>query len=104
VTSYFEVFIETNLMVQSKFNLVFWFVSYNIFLVVKLVGPALVVLSLLLSLTRVCGQQRRPAGYLLSVTLNNADVLALQDRMPYPLQMNFTLRIPLSLYRMDIAI
>jgi hypothetical protein len=31
VTSCFEVFIETNLMVQSKFNLVFWFVSYNIF-------------------------------------------------------------------------
>jgi hypothetical protein len=33
VTSCFEVFIEMNLMVQSKFNLVFWFVSYNIFLV-----------------------------------------------------------------------
>jgi hypothetical protein len=27
----FEGFIETNLMVQSKFNLDFWFVSYNIF-------------------------------------------------------------------------
>jgi hypothetical protein len=31
VRSSFKVFIETNLMVQSKFNLVFWFVSYNIF-------------------------------------------------------------------------
>jgi hypothetical protein len=31
MTSYFEVFIETNLMVQSKFNLVFLFVNYNIF-------------------------------------------------------------------------
>jgi hypothetical protein len=27
----FEGFIETNLMVQSKFNLDFWFVSYSIF-------------------------------------------------------------------------
>jgi hypothetical protein len=33
VRSYFEEFIKTNLMVQSKFNLVFWFVSYSIFLV-----------------------------------------------------------------------
>jgi hypothetical protein len=32
MTSYFEVLIETNLMVQSEFNFVFWFVSYNIFL------------------------------------------------------------------------
>jgi hypothetical protein len=32
VRSCFEVFIETNLMVQSEFNLGFWFVSYNIFL------------------------------------------------------------------------
>jgi hypothetical protein len=31
VWSSFEEFIETNLMVQSKFNLDFWFVSYNIF-------------------------------------------------------------------------
>jgi hypothetical protein len=31
VTSCFEVFIETNLMVQSEFNLVFWLMSYNIF-------------------------------------------------------------------------
>jgi hypothetical protein len=31
VTSCFEVFIETNLMVQSEFNLVLWFASYNIF-------------------------------------------------------------------------
>jgi hypothetical protein len=31
VTFCFEVFIATNLMVQSKFNLVLWFVSYNIF-------------------------------------------------------------------------
>jgi hypothetical protein len=33
VTSCFEVFIETNLMVQSEFNLVFLFVSYNIFFI-----------------------------------------------------------------------
>jgi hypothetical protein len=31
VWSSFEEFIETNLMVQSKFNLDFWFVSYNTF-------------------------------------------------------------------------
>jgi hypothetical protein len=31
VWSSFEEFIEMNLMVQSKFNLDFWFVSYNIF-------------------------------------------------------------------------
>jgi hypothetical protein len=31
VWSSFKGFIETNLMVQSKFNLDFWFVSYNIF-------------------------------------------------------------------------
>jgi hypothetical protein len=31
VWSSFEGFIETNLMVQSKFNLDFWFVSYSIF-------------------------------------------------------------------------
>jgi hypothetical protein len=33
VRSSFEAFTETNLMVQSEFNLVFLFVSYNIFLV-----------------------------------------------------------------------
>jgi hypothetical protein len=38
VTSCFEVFIETNLMVQSEFNLVLWFASYNIFLV-EAMGP-----------------------------------------------------------------
>jgi CRISPR/Cas system-associated exonuclease Cas4 (RecB family) len=32
VTSYFKVFITTNLMVQSELNLILWFVSYNIFL------------------------------------------------------------------------
>jgi hypothetical protein len=31
VWSSFKGFIETNLMVQSKFNLDFWFMSYNIF-------------------------------------------------------------------------
>jgi hypothetical protein len=35
VRSSFEVFIETNLMVQSEFNLVFWFMSYNIFYMKK---------------------------------------------------------------------
>jgi hypothetical protein len=39
--SSFEEFIETNLMVQSEFNLVSWFVSYNIFFIVQQVGPAL---------------------------------------------------------------
>jgi hypothetical protein len=46
VTSCFEVFIETDLMVQSEFNLVFWFVSYNIFLSVEIVGPVAHALSL----------------------------------------------------------
>jgi hypothetical protein len=46
VTSCFEVFIETNLMVQSKFNLVLWFASYNIFMLVEAVGPAACHLSL----------------------------------------------------------
>jgi hypothetical protein len=31
--SSFEEFIETNLIVQSEFNLVFWFMSYNIFFI-----------------------------------------------------------------------
>jgi hypothetical protein len=31
-----------NLMVQSKFNLVFWFVSYSIFFIVEQVGPSLI--------------------------------------------------------------
>jgi hypothetical protein len=35
----FEEFIETNLMVQSEFNLTFLFASYNIFLLVELVDP-----------------------------------------------------------------
>jgi hypothetical protein len=41
VTSYFEVFIETNLMIQSKFNLVLWFTSYNIFCWLKQWDPPL---------------------------------------------------------------
>jgi hypothetical protein len=41
VRSSFKEFIETNLMVQSEFNLVFWFVSYKIFLLHEKVGPAL---------------------------------------------------------------
>jgi hypothetical protein len=72
------------------------------------VEPALVVLSLLLSLSRACvGNSIVRIGelrYLLSVTLNNADVLVLQDRMQYPLRMIFTLRVPLSLYQMDIEV
>jgi hypothetical protein len=39
VTSYFEVFIKTNLMVQSEFNFVFWFVSYKFFLLREKMGP-----------------------------------------------------------------
>jgi hypothetical protein len=52
--SYFEGFIETNLMVQSEFNLVFLFVSYNSFWVVEIVGPAshLSLLSPPVSLSR----------------------------------------------------
>jgi hypothetical protein len=42
VRSSFEKFIETNSMVQSKFNLGFWFVNYNIFCYGKKVGPATV--------------------------------------------------------------
>jgi hypothetical protein len=41
VWSSFEGFIETNLMVKSKFNLDFWFVSYSIFSFVSLVAPPL---------------------------------------------------------------
>jgi hypothetical protein len=52
VTSYFEVFIETNLMVQSEFNLVFLFESYNIFFIFHQVGPGWIILSLLLSHAR----------------------------------------------------
>jgi hypothetical protein len=48
--SSFEGFIEMNLMVQSKFNLIFWFVSYNIFLMLKTWGPPLIPCFL----SRVC--------------------------------------------------
>jgi hypothetical protein len=34
-------------MVESEFNLVFWFMSYNIFFIVEQVGPALHATSLL---------------------------------------------------------
>jgi hypothetical protein len=53
VRSSFEEFIKTNLMVQSEFNLVFWFVSYNIFSSLNKWGPHWYVLSLLLSHARV---------------------------------------------------
>jgi hypothetical protein len=59
MTSCFEVFIEMNLMVQLEFNLNFWFISYNIFLLVEVVGPATACLSPLLSLTLAGRQQRR---------------------------------------------
>jgi hypothetical protein len=52
VTSYFEVSVETNLMVQSEFNLIFWFVSYNIFSIIYQVGPMLCSLTSALSLSR----------------------------------------------------
>jgi hypothetical protein len=51
VRSSFKVFIETDLMVQSKFNLVFWFVSYNIFYMEK---------KLTRSPTHSCARGRRP--------------------------------------------
>jgi hypothetical protein len=37
--SSFEGFIETNSTVQSKFNLVFWSMSYNIFWLPEIMGP-----------------------------------------------------------------
>jgi hypothetical protein len=49
VRSSFEEFIETNLIVQSEFNLVFWFVSYNIFLLGEKVGPTAPMLFLCVS-------------------------------------------------------
>jgi hypothetical protein len=52
--SCFEEFIKTNLMVQSEFNLMFWFVSYNIFFVTENKwGPSLSPLSSFLSLMHV---------------------------------------------------
>jgi hypothetical protein len=47
----FEEFIETNLMVQSEFNLDFLFVSYNIFSL-KIMGPAAAAFSTFLRLSR----------------------------------------------------
>jgi hypothetical protein len=60
VRSSFKAFIETNLMVQSKFNLVFLFVSYNIFYRKKKLTRSPTHLFLLLSLARVRG--RPPSG------------------------------------------
>jgi hypothetical protein len=53
VRSSFEEFIETNLLVQSEFNLIFWFMSYNIFCYQKTVGPVLSLLSPTLSRMQV---------------------------------------------------
>jgi hypothetical protein len=59
VRSSFEKFIKTNLMVQSKFNLGFWFVKYNIFLFENEVGPRCMHLSLSsLSCSRTASSQR----------------------------------------------
>jgi hypothetical protein len=52
VRSSFEEFIETKLTVQSEFNLVFWFMSYNSFLIVEQVGQAFHATSLLPAQTR----------------------------------------------------
>jgi hypothetical protein len=46
VRSYFDGFIETNSMVYSEFNLGFWFVSYNIFLVRRKSGARCYLSSL----------------------------------------------------------
>jgi hypothetical protein len=46
VRSSFKEFIKTNSMVQSKFNLGFWFVRYNIFLFENEVGLRCMHLSL----------------------------------------------------------
>jgi hypothetical protein len=45
VRSCFEEFIETNLTVQSEFNLIFWFVTYNVFFYKKKWDPLLSPLS-----------------------------------------------------------
>jgi hypothetical protein len=59
VRSSFEEFIETNSMVQSKFNFGFWFVRYNIFLFKNEVGPRCMHLSLSsLSRPRTASSQR----------------------------------------------
>jgi hypothetical protein len=68
VTFCFEVFIETNLMVKSEFNLVFWFESYNIFCYEKKwahrchLSPLIVVASASAKSLRYCaifsGQER----------------------------------------------
>jgi hypothetical protein len=64
VRSSFEEFIETNLMVQSKFNLGFWFVRYNIFLFENEVGPRCMHLSLSsLSRSRTASSQRCRVAY-----------------------------------------
>jgi hypothetical protein len=96
VRSSFEEFIETNLMVQSEFNLIFWFMSYNIFFIVEQVGPALVrALSLLLSLTpnsssgAVHADSGRPGNPL---EIANAGLFyRIEERVAYPGAAFFTL-------------
>jgi hypothetical protein len=39
-------------MIQSEFNLVLWFVSYNIFSLLQMVGPAAIAFLSLLPLSR----------------------------------------------------
>jgi hypothetical protein len=83
VTSCFEVSIETNLMVQSKFNLILWFVSYNIFFIVYYVGPVLILLSLFpLSQALSCTLSREQR----LVTLDLADETCVAYVLPFPVQ------------------
>jgi hypothetical protein len=95
VTSCFEVFIATNLMVQSKFNLVFWPVSYNIFFIVLQVGPALdTPLPLSCSLTRARARTAATAGQAVAVPLNLADVVYVAYVLPFVVQL-----LPSAMYR-----
>jgi hypothetical protein len=90
--SSFEEFIETNLMVQSEFNLVSWFVSYNIFSSFNKWGPHWILLSLLLSHARAWQQRREPAELDSGATLrspltpNMPDGVCLQATIEDPVQ------------------
>jgi hypothetical protein len=84
VGSSFEEFIETNLMVQSEFNLTFWFVSYNIFLLVVAAGLA----SVLSSLSRAfsTGAWVPPQGsFRPSATSSSSGIFGVGRPIEYPL-------------------
>jgi hypothetical protein len=84
-------------MVQSKFNLVFWFVSYNIFFIIYQVGPYWILLSLLLSHARspalfVTRRQQQRQGRTCSsrmsaISLHLADEVLVAYGLPFPVQL-----------------